>query len=167
MSKDRRVYSNDAMAAFLGVPVATFKDWRRRTEGTFIKVESCGNNYGLAAYSYESSLQNLKAMVAKVGRTPAWLGQEPYQVEEGGVHGQVPGSASTPRRSAMGHPRTSASFCKSFADGSRWSCSIWLSHAGVRPTFAANAPCETLWAKRSRRMWVPVVRAFTLASSIN
>lgn len=84
MSKDCRIYSNDAMAAFLGVPVATFKDWRRRPEGAFIEVGSCANNYGRAAFSYESSLQNLKVMVeARTSAARRAAANKRWEVEPG------------------------------------------------------------------------------------
>ena len=52
------------MAEYLGVSVETMRRWRKTPEGAFIEVGSCHTNiteYGRAAWSYESSLQALKA----------------------------------------------------------------------------------------------------------
>ena len=59
---DRRIYGHDRMAQYLGVSNSTFRRWRKGPGGQFIEVGSMSNTgggYGQAAWSFESSLQNL------------------------------------------------------------------------------------------------------------
>jgi hypothetical protein len=59
---DEKIYGHERMADFLGVSGSTFRRMRKGPFGNFIEVSSMSNDgggNGRAAWSYESSLQNL------------------------------------------------------------------------------------------------------------
>ena len=64
--KDQRLYGMGRMADYLGMSVETLRQRRKRPEGQFIKVgsmDNVGGGLGRAAWSWESSLDNLKVLM--------------------------------------------------------------------------------------------------------
>ncbi len=61
---DYRLDGMRLMAEYLGVSVETLRRWRKKPEGAFIEVGSSGCcEFGQAAWSFESSLDNLQTVI--------------------------------------------------------------------------------------------------------
>ena len=63
---DKKIHGMLWIAEYLGISESTLRRWRHTPEGAFIEVGSMSNDcggYGLAAWTYASSADNLKVVM--------------------------------------------------------------------------------------------------------